>query len=405
MNRSSQFGIKIDFEKSKGSYIYDKVTQRPYLDFFGMYATLTLGYNHPIFLSDEFQDELRRVSYVKITNCEILADESAEFDKKFREYSSKGIFSHFHYCCTGALAIEAAIKTAIDYKGIKNPRIISFKGSFHGINSYGGIVTHRFHPVNRRLDGFPGNYWEPFDNPVITYHKNKPIINENKVKQVLNQIEQTIINNKNVVCILVEPIQCTYGDAYFPHSFFDGLKTLADYNDIPLIFDEIQVGFGGTGKLWYFDHLEIEPDIVAFGKKTQLSGIMVNEKFAKIFETSIRLEVTWDGDIIDMVRCKYIIKAYQDDDILENVKKMGIMLKDGLAKLGNLKNLRHCGLLFAFDFESKDKRDAFVKSVYNDRMICNPTRDLSIRLRPPLSVNEQEIAHAIDIITKGNNSL
>lgn len=405
MNRSSLFGIKIDFSKSNGSYLYDKITDKPYLDFFGMYATLTLGYNHPVFLSDEYKEELLRISRTKITNCEILSDESSEFNKAFIEYTSGGIYTHFHYSCTGALAIEAAIKTAIDYKGIKNPRVISFKGSFHGINSYGGFVTDRFLPVSNRLDGFPGNCWPPLDNPIITYQNNKPVKSEEKVAEVLSGAERIIQEERNVCCILVEPIQCTLGDMYFPDSFFNGLRAIADKYDIPLIFDEIQVGFGGTGRVWYFQHLPIVPDIVAFGKKTQLSGIMVKEKFAKIFEKAIRLEVTWDADLVDMVRCKYVIKAYKEYNVLENVQKMSARLVSGLKEIGGLSNIRNAGLLVAFDFPDKTKRDHFMKSLVTHGMICNPTRDHTMRLRPNLCVTVAEVDHACAIMAEAASKL
>ena len=113
MNRSSIFKIKIDFQKSQGSYLMDKDTREKYLDFFGQYATLTLGYNHPIFKTKEYLDEIISVAHQKITNCEMLSDESVEFDELFRSFTSKDIFTHYHYSCTGALAIEAAVKTAI----------------------------------------------------------------------------------------------------------------------------------------------------------------------------------------------------------------------------------------------------------------------------------------------------
>ena len=142
--RKTQYGIKIDFEKSQGSYLYDKISNNEYLDFFGMYATLALGYNHPIFNSSDFKNRILKIASCKIVNNEILSDEAQSFDKIFTDYVSlNGKFSHFHYSCTGALAIEAAVKTAIDYKGYDNPRIISFGGSFHGINGYGGFFTER----------------------------------------------------------------------------------------------------------------------------------------------------------------------------------------------------------------------------------------------------------------------
>ena len=109
-----------------------------------------------------------------------------------------------------------------------------------------------------------------------------------------------------------------------------------------MIFDEIQIGFGATGNLWYFQHLEILPDVVIFGKKTQLSGIMTTEKMSDIFKkkNSIRLEVTWDGDVSDMIRCKYIMKAYMKYDILSNVRRSSKYLVDEMKKINQLKNIR-----------------------------------------------------------------
>ena len=170
MNRSSIFSRKLDFKKSHGSYLVDKNNGQAYLDFFGQYSTLAIGYNHSIFKTAEYLNEINRVAHQKITNCEMLSDESAEFDEKFRAFTSSNLFKYYHYSCTGALAIEAAIKSAMDYKGPNCHRVISFKGSFHGINSYGGILTDRFDPVSNRLNGFPGPFWEPMDNPVIQYN-------------------------------------------------------------------------------------------------------------------------------------------------------------------------------------------------------------------------------------------
>ena len=405
MNRSSIFNRKIDFQNSYGSYLIDKDTQEKYLDYFGQYSTLTLGYNHPVFKSNEYLDEVRRVAHQKITNCEMLSDESAEFDELFRSFTGKGIFSYYHYSCTGSLAIEAAVKTAMDYKGPGRQRVISFKGSFHGINSYGGIFTDRFEPVNQRIKGFPGSYWEPIDNPVITYDNGQEVIDDNLIQRVLNKIEQIITDEKNVCAILVEPIQCTFGDYYFPTAFFTGVRELATKHDVPLIFDEIQVGFGGTGKLWYFEHLPIVPDILVFGKKTQLSGIAVQEKFSKIFENPIRLEVTWDADIMDMIRCKYIIQVYKKADVLQNVNTMADLLNNSLSAVSNLQNVRNCGLLVAFDFEEKSQRDLFVKELIDNKMLCNPTRDKTIRLRPNLCVTSDEVNHALSIIQKAANNI
>ena len=183
MNKSSLFKKVIDFEKSFGSYLHDKNTNEKFLDFFGQYSTLVLGYNHPIFKSDKYFSEIKKVAHQKIPNCETGSDESTEFDEAFRKLTSDNHFEFYHYCCTGALAIEAAIKTALDYKGFSCQRVITFKGNFHGINSYGGIFTDRFDPVKKRLKGFPGNYWEPIMNPIIEYKDGKRIENHEQVNK------------------------------------------------------------------------------------------------------------------------------------------------------------------------------------------------------------------------------
>ena len=98
--RSSKFGINVDFEKSHGMYLYDKGAHRELLDFFGMYASLPLGYNHPIFKTPEFIDEYLRASSLKINNCEFVSDETLEFDSMFTEYAGIGIFKNIHYSCS-----------------------------------------------------------------------------------------------------------------------------------------------------------------------------------------------------------------------------------------------------------------------------------------------------------------
>ena len=378
--KSSKFNIKIDYDKSHGCYLYDKITEKEYLDFFGMYASLPLGYNHEIFQTKEFVHEILRVSKFKVNNCEFVSDESLEFDHLFSEYCARGLFKKFHYACTGALAIEAAIKTAIEYKKAKSPRILSFHNSFHGINSYGGFVTSRFPGADIRLNGFP----EIFST---------------KIDCDLEQVKEKLLE-ENITCILMEPIQCSAGDIHHDLLFFEGLRALCNEFDVPLIFDEIQIGFGGTGKLWYYEHLTITPDIVVFGKKTQLSGIMVKEEFATLLspERGVRLEVTWDGDVVDMVRCKHIIKHYQNNKILESVLESGKYLMSKLKEIEALENVRGIGLIVGFDLKNNEKRDKLMILLYNSGLICNSTGEKSIRLRPALNIGKKELDKGIILI-------
>lgn len=384
--RSSKFGLRVDFKKSHGSYLFDKNSNREFLDLFGMYASLPLGYNHPIFKTKDFLEEYNTVASFKINNCEFMSDETLAFDEIFSTFAGRGVFKHFHYSCTGALAVEAAIKVCIEHRGHEDPKILSFNNSFHGINSYGGFVTSRFSGVDVRLSGFP----EVFSV---------------KIDCDLAQVEEQILKHE-ITCVLVEPIQCSAGDIHHSRAFYNGLSRLCKEHGIPLVFDEIQVGFGGTGKLWYYEHLDIVPDIVIFGKKTQLSGIMVREELGSIFapEKSVRLEVTWDGDATDMVRCKHIMKAYKQYNILENVNRQSKRLISGLKDIKIIENLRNSGLIIGFDLTNRNSRDIMLKELYEHGLICNSTGAKSIRLRPNLAITDKEVDAALEIFRYINSN-
>ena len=373
----SYYNIKIDFNKSHDSYIYDKKTKKEYLDFFGQYSTIPLGYNHPIF-NDEFYKEIKNVSNIKTVNCEIDSDEFQEFHKTFRSYAGKG-YKNFFYSNGGGVSIENAIKVLMDKKNSKYPIFLSFKNSFHGITGLSGMVTDKFSPINTH---FPIG------------HRSSLFIMRIQAEQysVLNNILDKFHNN--LAGIIIEPIQCTAGDIHISKEYLQYLyKKSKEYN-IPIIFDEVQVGFGGTGTLWYCQQLGIKPDILVFGKKTQVSGLMTN---IPIDEN--KLSVTWDGDLIDMIRSKYIIKAYKKYKILENVRKQSKALAERLSELDIL-NLRYSGLLFAFDLKNRKYRDRLWKRMYKYGMLSLKTRDNTIRLRPTLSVNDEEIEEGYKTIKK-----
>ena len=381
MNNTSVFNIKIDFDKSYGSFIFDKTTNKSYLDFMGMYSSLPVGYNHSLFKNPSFKNDIEKISPLKLVNCEILSDEFNDFYNTFKSFTSLNKYSNYHFTCTGALANEAAIKTAMWYKGPRpDGYILSIKNSFHGINSFGNIITSRFPNVQVRQGSLPGEYtWPVADN----------------LQQAIDHVNS---NPYNLQGVIIEPIQATFGDNYLNKSLLKKLAKVCSKNDIPLIFDEVQTGFLTSGTTWYFEQLNIFPDIVVFGKKTQVSGIMVKESHSKVFENQKRLSVTYDGDLVDMVRSKYIMDYLANNNIIKNVNKQGKKLYKGLKKLPQLKNLRQTGLLIAFDFETSEKRNIFYQNLYLNQMICNPTGEKSIRMRPNLCVTDEEIKISLEKI-------
>ena len=296
------------------------------------------------------------------------------------EFTSLGIFHNPHFACTGALAVEHGVKMAFQYSNKKNPKVISHNKSFHGITSYGNIVTGRTGSSYKRLNGFPGdNVWPKFND--------------------LDDLELSIKKDPDIAAILFEPVQCTNGDIYYSLEFFKGLRSIANKYDIPLIYDEIQTGFCTTGKIWYFQNIAYAPDIIIFGKKSQVSGAMSTKRIAEKINDPSKYCITWDGDVIDMIRATYIIKAIKEKDLIGNSIKQGYKLHTGLEEIG-LNNVRSCGLLVAFDLNTKNERDLFISRSKDNGLLVNSAGDISIRIRPNLSVNDHEINEALEIIKK-----
>ncbi len=342
-----------------------------------MFASLPLGYRHPVFQTEEFKEEMLRVAHTKITNCFIGSDASQEFDKAFVDYAPDR-FKYFYYCCTGSLAVESAMKTVLEGNTKPNPKIVTFNRSFHGINGLASFVTSRQDPVGPRLKNNPKNFVVECD-----------------------EIFEDFVNATkkcNVVAVLIEPIRATHGDLHFKKQFLQDVCTFCTSNDIKIIFDEVQTGMGVTGTNWYYEQLGVQPDIVVFGKKAQLSGIMVTDKSSEIFtQKEKKLEATWDATLEDMIRCKYILKAYNELDILSNVQSRSAQLIKGI-KNPRVKNLRCAGLLVGFDLGSSKERNEFQQQCFDKGLLINTAGKNTIRLRPNLAVSYNEVEEALSII-------
>jgi len=371
------FDINIDFKKSKGSYVFDKRTNKPFLDLFSMFSSLPLGYNHSIF-DATFDQKIKHISHLRMSNNLFHSNELEDFEKKFLNIS---FHNNLHFCSTGALAVESALKCGYEYKKDPEAIVLGVKNSFHGINSWGFATDPEISSVKDRVINFPKNNWELHPLDVL-----------------LEELENT---TKNIASVIIEPIQCTAGDVYLDISKLKKIQDLCNKKDICFIVDEIQTGFGVTGEMWYSKMIGLNPDIIIFGKKSQICGIMTNDKYSEaIYSKYRKLEVTFDGDLIDAVRAEYIIKAIEEYSLLENVRKKSSVLRDELS--GLFDNYRSIGHLIAFDFPNKQERDNFVSNAYVNKLLVNPTSEKSIRIRPNLAFSDNELDKFMTIVHKIN---
>ena len=424
----------LDLEKSHDSWIVDKRNGAKYLDMFSMYASGCIGYNHPRIL--ENKDLLANVSLFKPTLSDIYTTEYADFMSVFSSMAIPDYLKNTFFIEGGSLAVENALKVAFDWKvrknlskGIKNKgyKILHFKEAFHGRSGYTLSLTNT-DPVKTKY--FPKFDWPRIDNPYLTFPLNEKVISDVKDKELLavKQIEQAILDFPNdIAALIIEPIQGEGGDNHFRCRFFEMLRNLADEHEFLLIYDEVQTGIGITGKMWAHQNFTPslcpcdtkikefpKPDIISFGKKTQVCGILVGDRVHEVennvFKKSSRINSTFGGSLTDMVRFKIILETIRDFDLLENASKNGKYL---LSKLNSLEsefpafvtNTRGLGLFCSFDLPSDLERDKFCKKAYENNLMILGCGVKSVRFRPHLTVSESEIDFAIDIVRKSIKSI
>jgi len=410
--------LVLDLKKSKGCRIYDSRTNKKMLDCFSFFASAPLGCNHPKLITPEFIKKMGELAINKPTNSDLYTVEMAEFVESFSKIAKPAEFKHLFFISGGALAIENALKTAFDWKVRKNikksnnenlgTKIIHFKDAFHGRTGYTLSITNTFNQNKTKY--FTKFDWPRITNPKIKFPLNKENLKnvEKLEKQAISEINTAIKNNPDdIAALILEPIQGEGGDNHFREEFFINLRKICHENDMMFILDEVQTGIGLTGKMWAYQHFDIIPDIVAFGKKTQVCGIMVGERVDEIkdnvFKVPSRLNSTWGGNLIDMVRCQKYLEIIKEEKLIKNTVTQGKILLDGLKEIGDkypdkISNVRGRGLMCAFDLKTPEKRDDIQKKLYAENLIILGCGSNTIRFRPPLIINSEEIKETLDIV-------
>lgn len=410
------FDFVMDFDKSQGSWIHDRVTGKDYLDMFSMFGSASIGYNHP-YLTEK-SAWLGKMAVNKPTLADVYSQEFADFMDVFSRVAIPKELQYAFFIEGGTMGVENAMKACFDWKTRKNFEkglnqeagiCIHFKQAFHGRSGYTLSLTNTSDP--RKYQYFPKFDWPRIINP----HLNFPITEENLEETINNEnlallnITEAIISNPDkVACIIIEPIQAEGGDNHFRDEFFIGLRKICDENEVLLIFDEVQTGIGITGKMWAFEHFTAKPDIISFGKKAQVCGVLANkEKFDEIpnnvFRESSRINSTFGGNFIDILRFQLVLEVIEKENLVENARVVGEYLLEKLQDLAlrfpeKVSNPRGRGLMAAIDLPSGAQRDKIREVLYEDGLIILACGDRAIRFRPHLNVTKEEIQIAIDKI-------
>jgi L-lysine 6-transaminase len=308
----------------------------------------------------------------------------------------------------GAAAVENALKVAFDWKVRKNlaagrgemgSQIIHFKQAFHGRSGYTLSLTNTADP--KKTQYFPKFPWPRVTNPMLTFPPTPAGLEATIAleKKAVAEIEQAVATHgHDIAALILEPIQGEGGDNHFRVEFLQKLRELADRHEFLLIFDEVQTGFGTTGKWWAFEHFGVEPDVFSFAKKTQVCGIAAGPRVDEIdstFKVSSRINSTWGGNLVDMVRCQRIIEIIEEDGLLANAAKVGEQILDGFRDLegefpGKVSNSRGRGLFVAFDLPDTETRNRTLRALNESDVLGLASGDRAIRMRPPLVLSPAE---------------
>jgi L-lysine 6-transaminase len=399
----------LDLDRSAGSHLVDARDGRRYLDMFTFFASSALGMNHPaLAYDDEFRAELTDAAVNKPSNSDVYSVPMARFVDTFARVLGDPALPHLFFVDGGALAVENALKVAFDWKSRYNEargidaelgtQVLHLRGAFHGRGGYTLSLTNS-NPV--AVARFPKFDWPRIDAPYLRPGVDIDALEAESLRQARAAFEAY---PHDIACFIAEPIQGEGGDRHFRAEFFAAMRALCDEHDALMIFDEVQTGCGMTGTPWAYHQLGVAPDVVAFGKKTQVCGVMagrrVDEIADNVFAVASRVNSTWGGNLTDMVRARRILEVIEADGLFENAAVLGHYLRTCLDELAgdfpaDLLDVRGRGLMCAFSMPTTEDRDVLIRRLWRNGMIVLPSGQTSVRFRPALTVARAEIDEAV----------
>src|SRR6266403_2196548 len=341
------FKIVVDLDKSRGSYLHNRVDNRRLIDLYGFFGSMPVGFNHPHFDDPQVQRDLLRAAKVKVANSDVYSAGYAEFVATFERVVGLPPLQRYLFIEGGALAVENCLKAAMDWKVRKNmaaghgergTQVLHFRHAFHGRSGYTMSLTNT---DPRKTDLFAKFDWPRVSCPCIDFSlpdsaREADVID--REQQAEREIREFIKQRGIDICaLIIEPIQGEGGDNHFRGEWLQTLRKICDENDVLLIFDEVQTGMGLTGRNWCCEHFGVLPDLLVFGKKAQVCGVMAGPRLDEVkdncFRLPSRISSTWGGNFTDFVRATPYLRIIAHEKLVENARVKGDSFKRGLQDL------------------------------------------------------------------------
>lgn len=354
--------FNIDIVKGKGCHVWD-AEGNEYLDLYGGHAVISVGHCHPYYV-EKLREQLNKLGFYSnsvINNLQVVL---AEKLGKLSEYEDYSLF----LINSGAEANENALKLASFHNGKK--RVISFKKAFHGRTSAAVKVT---------------------DNPAIV----APINDTIPVTFVpLNDIDavEAELKKGDVSSVIIEGIQGVGGIQQPSDEFFKALRAVCTKYKAVLILDEIQSGYGRTGKFFAHQYAGIKPDMITvakgIGNGFPMAGLLISPEFKPVFGM---LGTTFGGNHLACVAAIAVLEIMEKEQLLDNATKVGNYLIEELGKLSGIKEIRGRGLMIGIEFEESIK-EIRSRLLFEEKVFTGVAGTKTIRLLPPLCLSMEEAA-------------
>ncbi len=410
------FKLVFDARQSHGSIFVDAVTGREFIDLYSFYASQPIGFNHPHFDQREVKEDLLTAATIKVANADVYTVQYAGFVETFSRVMRLAPLDRYFFIEGGALAVENALKAAMDWKVRKNlaagrgergTEIIHFERAFHGRSGYTLSLTNT---EPRKILYFAKFPWPRIPSPAMDFSLpaqeretavvQREALAEQRIREVLSA------KAADIAAIIIEPIQGEGGDNHFRGEFLRKLRRICDESEVLLIFDEVQCGMGITGRKWCCEHFEVLPDLLVFGKKAQVCGVMAGPRLDTVADNCFRLpgriSSTWGGNFTDDVRSTHYLRIIEQENLVENARRMGEYFLAELQALARKRPLitapRGRGLMLAFDLPNTEVRDAFWKCAHDLGLLVIRGGERSIRLRPVLDIKQEIIEEALRLM-------
>jgi acetylornithine/N-succinyldiaminopimelate aminotransferase len=358
---------KVIFVRGEGCWLYDENGNR-YLDMVAGIAAMALGHSHPYFI-EKVSEQLRKLVHVSNLYYTIPQIQLAE---KLGEITG---LNRFFFCNSGAEAIEAALKIARRVTGRK--KLVAFTNSFHGRTMGALSITHK----------------EKFRKPFEPLIQPVEFANYNDIHDVEKKVDE------NTAAVIVELVQGEGGVWLAEKDFVMDILKLRDEYGFLVIFDEVQTGFGRTGKWFAKDHFRVKPDIMtmakAMGSGFPIGGVGITEEVTLKLQSSEHAS-TFGGNPLACIASIATIETIESEKLIENSRKMGEHLRKRLKEVGYISSVRGLGLMVG---ASTENAADIVSRALQNGLLINNTSETSLRFVPPLIIRKEEIDLAIGILS------